>query len=138
MTDHRLQPATFAHERLHIDRMVADVLIIDEDGDEVEVEVPFVWTVCPTCDGRGKHVNPSVDAGGLSADDFAQDPDFRESYFSGGYDVACYGCKGRTTVPEIDTDRASADIVGAIHEAEMADAEYRAEVAAERRHLYGF
>ena len=50
------------------------------------------WIICPACHGDGRHVNPSIDAGGISGDDFAQDPDFAEAYFSGVYDQACRVC----------------------------------------------
>ena len=37
---------------------------------------------CYRCDGSRTMVNPSIDAGGLSRDDF-DDPDFEEAYFGG-------------------------------------------------------
>ena len=43
---------------------------------------------------EGTMVNPSIDAGGLSYDDFYGDPDFEEDYFSGRYDVQCSACHG--------------------------------------------
>ena len=52
------------------------------------------WMICPICDGDGTHVNPAIDAHGLTAEDFAEDPDFMEDYFSGMYDVRCKNCKG--------------------------------------------
>lgn len=59
------------------------------------------FEVCDTCSGSGKTVNPSIDAGGLSQEDFDEDPDFAESYFSGNYDIVCAGCKGEKVVPHI-------------------------------------
>jgi hypothetical protein len=52
------------------------------------------WVICTLCHGDGKHVNPSIDAGGISAEDFADDPDFAESYMRGDYDVPCNRCGG--------------------------------------------
>ncbi len=52
------------------------------------------WKICSMCEGEGKYVNPSIDAGGLSAEDFAEDPDFMEDYFSGVFDVRCSECRG--------------------------------------------
>ena len=63
----------------------------------------FHWDVCPTCKGNGKHVNPSIDASGLTSEDFNDDPDFAEDYRSGMYDVTCYECHGKRVVP-IDDD----------------------------------
>jgi hypothetical protein len=82
-------------------RMLAGVMDEDGDGEEL-LKVPFHFGVCETCDGRGSHVNPSIDSGGLSADDFAEDPDFAESYFRGAYDVTCYTCDGRRVTPILD------------------------------------
>lgn len=58
------------------------------------------FAVCPTCEGRGSHVNPSIDSQGLSAEDFAEDPDFEEAYFSGAYDMPCSECHGQRVVPK--------------------------------------
>lgn len=56
------------------------------------------WIICPTCNGEGKYVNPNIDSNGLSAEDFADDPDFAESYFKGDYDVSCRTCGGRGSI----------------------------------------
>jgi hypothetical protein len=52
------------------------------------------WIICTLCGGDGSHVNPSIDAHGLSAEDFADDPDFAEAYMRGDYDVSCRRCGG--------------------------------------------
>jgi hypothetical protein len=58
------------------------------------------YIVCSTCDGRGSHVNPSIDSEGLTASDFEEaGEDFREEYCSGRYDVPCYECGGQRVVP---------------------------------------
>ena len=62
-------------------------------------EGPFEWVVCDLCDGRRTVVNPSIDASGLSAEDFAEDPDFAEQYMSGAFDIPCPRCGGRSTIP---------------------------------------
>jgi len=56
------------------------------------------YIVCPTCEGEGKTVNPNIDAHGLSAEDFREDPDFAEDYLSGLYDVTCRACHGKRVV----------------------------------------
>jgi hypothetical protein len=50
------------------------------------------FIICTVCNGKGKHVNPSIDASGLTHEDFAEDPDFAEDYMSGMYDVGCTKC----------------------------------------------
>ncbi len=67
------------------------------------IQLPIKRIVCPRCNGEGKHVNPSIDGHGLTAEDL-QDDDFRESYFSGVYDVRCEECKGNNVIDEIDHD----------------------------------
>ena len=66
---------------------------------------PFEWIVCNLCQGKGKVVNPSIDASGLTAEDFHEDPDLAEDYRSGVYDIPCARCGGRTTIPSPDADQ---------------------------------
>ena len=70
----------------------------------VGVELPKKKIVCPTCGGEGKHVNPSIDAHGLSREDFDEDPDFARDYMSGVYDVPCYECRGNNVVDVLDEE----------------------------------
>ena len=69
---------------------------------------PAKFEVCGTCDGRGTHVNPSIDAGGITQQEFDDDPQFRADYFGGAYDVKCAECHGQRVKPEIDTVRVAA------------------------------
>jgi hypothetical protein len=78
----------------------------DEDS-ETEHTIVLKWVVCVTCDGSGKHVNPSIDANGLTQRDFDEDPEFLDEYMRGSYDVDCYECKGRTTILAIDLESSS-------------------------------
>jgi hypothetical protein len=78
-----------------------------DTGDVRNYTIPFHWAVCDVCGGRGTHVNPSIDAGGIGDDDeFWMDDVDEETgesrYFSGAYDVPCYTCGGRTTVPSAE------------------------------------
>jgi hypothetical protein len=88
------------------DRKTITYCDIPHDDEELTLTFPAKPVVCPTCDGRGKHVNPSIDAGGLSRDDFDDDPDFFEQYRSGMFDVPCFECKGKNVVLEIDEEKA--------------------------------
>lgn len=76
----------------------------DESG---VVHIPAKYEVCPTCEGKGKHVHPGVDSHGLTAEDFAEDPDLVENYISGMYDVPCAECRGERVVPVVDETRAT-------------------------------
>lgn len=113
---------------------VLDHTCYEDDPDLTHVyEIACKWEVCPTCDGKGRHVSPSIDCNGLTQEDFDEDPYFEEEYFAGTYDVVCNHCKGRTTVPVPDEDRADPEALKAYydHLRDMADME--AEYAAERR-----
>lgn len=71
--------------RLDEHRMVLVCL----EGDEAEFEVPAVYQVCETCDGKGSHVNPSIDAHGITAEEWSEewDDESRQGYLAGDYDV---------------------------------------------------
>lgn len=104
-----------------------------KDGSMEEIVLPTKKEVCPTCHGTGKHVNPSIDCNGLSAEDFAEDPDFREDYMRGTYDVTCYECGGNNVVDAVDWDRMTEAQTKAYEEQENEEAEYQAMCRAERR-----
>ncbi len=86
----------------------------EETGKPVVYVVPITREVCPTCDGKGSHVNPSIDASGIGGDDEFWDDDYSDDYddedgnpggskyLNGFYDVTCYTCKGKNVVPTID------------------------------------
>lgn len=115
------------------DQMTGTIDLEDDDGEEESISVALKYEVCPTCEGKGKHVNPSIDCDGLTAEDFAEDPDFREEYMSGRYDVACYGCKGKNVVHELDRDNIAAELLARIDSMLDDRARYEWESAAERR-----
>lgn len=62
------------------------------------------WQICPACHGNGSHVNPAIDAGGISAADFADDPDFADAYMSGLYDQPCGKCNGSGKITDAQAD----------------------------------
>jgi hypothetical protein len=118
------------------EKMVMVVEVEDlETGEESTVEVPAEYEVCGLCNGKGKHVNPSIDAHGLSSEDFAEDPDFAEEYFSGFYDISCNECGGRRVVltPRDDLNKEQQDAIDHMYDVQEIDREFRAEVEAERR-----
>lgn len=82
--------------------------IWNPEGEEVETDFPAKFDVCGTCEGRGSHVNPSIDRNGITEEEFNEDPDFRESYFSGAYDMQCVECKGLRVVPVVNLEACDA------------------------------
>ena len=77
------------------------------EPNDIPNEYPTKWEVCPICNGKGTHVNPSIDCGGLTYEDFQDDSDFLDDYMSGTYDQTCNKCNGRTTIKVVDWDRMS-------------------------------
>ena len=112
-------------------------VVIDDDTEEEggysEIDLPTRKAVCPTCKGRGKHANPSIDSNGLTAEDFAQDPELREDYLSGRYDVPCYECGGANVVDELDEDRIDPKTLELYYTQKHEDDDFRAMQASERR-----
>ena len=41
--------------------MTGTIDLEDDDGEEEGVTVALKYEVCSTCEGKGKHVNPSID-----------------------------------------------------------------------------
>lgn len=111
-------------------RTMTGVVVIDDE----EHTIGMHFEVCDLCGGRGSHTNPSIDAGGLTGEDMADwDDEDRERYFGGGYDVACYECKGARVVPAPRArDDAERAILAKIEEFEREAAEDAALRAAER------
>lgn len=109
-TAQAIEGLNWSHDHRNCERAEAPVLYLDDD---TEMELPTRWAVCPVCNGAGTHVNPSIDCGGLSAEDFDEDPDFAEDYMAGAYNVPCNRCGGRTTVPEVDVSSLSPELAAA-------------------------
>lgn len=105
--------------RIQFDESLVELLIEEEaqgaDWDGI-LEVPFKYDVCPLCEGRGTHTNPSIDCGGLSVEDFAEDPDFAEEYLGGKYDVPCYECHGKRVVPVVELPPAVQKVLDGWHQ----------------------
>jgi hypothetical protein len=106
----RAEFASSIYENFNEREMTAEVLLSVDRADSGDYEelvvVPVVFTVCPTCDGKGKYTNPSIDEQGISEEEFERDPEFRKSYFSGRYDIPCEACKGKRVVLALDESRA--------------------------------
>lgn len=101
-------------------------------GREFEISLPAKFVVCGRCDGKGAHVNPSIDGNGLTREDFDEDPDFAESYFAGDYDVTCDTCHGERVVAEVEPERFTRRqrILWEAHQ--KAEQEYQRDYASER------
>ena len=122
-------------EREHLDRILEELGIRSHEAASGAyalfcIEVKTRYTLCDCCRGSGKVVNPSIDAGGLTYEDFYDDPDFEHDYFSGRYDVTCPECDGLRVIAVPDFP---AWLQALIDDYDRSDAEYVAERAAELR-----
>lgn len=99
--DSCLENLNFARDPRSCEQVKAPIVHLDDGS---EVELPMKWALCHVCDGKGTHVNPSIDAGGLGQVDFYNDPQFAIDYKNGVYDIQCNACGGRTTIPVVDWD----------------------------------
>lgn len=116
--------------------MNVTIKLHDRNGKEIECLLPGKYEVCWRCEGEGKHTKPSIDGNGLTAEDFYEDPDFSEAYFSGRYDVICSECQGNRVIPVADPSRctyAEKRLLVSERIWQREEAEYRALVRAEMR-----
>ncbi len=70
----------------------------------VTVALPAKRIVCDRCNGTGVH-DPSAFSNGFTGEEMDQDPDFKEAYFSGRYDVTCEECNGNRVVDVVDDEQ---------------------------------
>lgn len=113
--------------------MTPEVKIMKAVEEEFGKKFKVKREVCPRCDGTGTIVNPAIDGNGLSAEDFAEDPDFKEQYLSGFYDVRCPDCDGRNVVEVIDLKNSDPELVEEYDKWLKSHYETEAIYAAERR-----
>lgn len=132
--DRRDYPPNAIFDRIDIRRMRG----FAEDDEGNELEFPLKLEVCGTCDGKGTHVNPSIDSHGIGAEEWAEDwdEDEREGYMNGRYDVQCSECNGERVVPVLDEDRATEAQRKFIEDKQRADYTARTERASEARYGY--
>ena len=131
-TNAYIERLNWANDRRNTGDMTKPVMLVISG---VEQELPTNWVVCPVCDGKGTTVNPSIDCGGLTADDFYEDECFAEDYLSGTFDIPCNACGGRTTVRQVDESRLNPVQLAAWKMHQKDEEEYRALCRSE--YIYG-
>lgn len=61
-------------------------------GDDEEIELPFKWQICSSCDGHGKS---SAYLGAYTSSEMDEaGPEFFDDYMAGRYDRPCEHCEG--------------------------------------------
>lgn len=106
----------------------ADVLT--KRGNSFEVELPSKRIVCDECGGEGTELRGSL-KGHVVSDESLSDPDFRQSYFGGDYDVPCSCCEGKRVIDVVDEENLTPKMADrywrAVEDKRRSDAEYAAE-----------
>jgi hypothetical protein len=101
------------------------------DDEDRPVRLPTRWVVCPECRGKGTSTRY---LGAFTGDEMAElGPEFADDYARGLYDRECGTCFGRTTVEAVDEDLLTDEQRRLFDAHARAEAELRAEEAAERR-----
>jgi hypothetical protein len=114
---------------------MSDCYLEFEDYDGNKHKIPAVFGVCDRCRGTGVHDHPAF-SNGISQEQFDEDPEFKEDYMAGKYDVRCSECKGQRVVPVVNPDTLSApdkELYELYLQMQRDEAQSRAEVEAERR-----
>ena len=98
--------------------------------------MPSDIVVCPRCNGRGRHVNPSIDGDGFTGEEWAEmDEDFKESYWNGNFDVICSVCNGMRITAKIATDQLNAEQWEMLYEQERNEADMEQMKATHRQEI---
>lgn len=95
----------------------------------------YIWTICDRCEGHGTVDHPAF-SNGITSSEWAEwEPEERQNYFNGAYDVPCDSCNGSGKVKAPDVARMSfaekRELVLQLREARE-EAEYRRMCAYER------
>lgn len=117
----------------------------NDEGDEIELELPSKKEVCYECDGEGFVLIDGLRHEAFTMEEFEEafdDDEDRQAYFTRGskYDQQCPQCKGQNVVDVVDEQYIPEELKAQYkeyqayrEEQDQADAEYDAMCAAERR-----
>lgn len=125
--------------------MVLNFRFYDDEGDEIEGELPAKHEVCGRCEGHGAHLRPAIGEYAYTREEFDEafdDDESREQYFKRGgiYDVVCEDCQGRNVVLVVDEKACRTDEQKALlkqyEKSVREEADFERECAHERRMGY--
>lgn len=107
--------------------------------EEQMITLPAKFIVCDVCNGKGSHVNPAIDAHGITQEEYSTwSHEEKDDYFNGGYDVPCMTCHGRRVVPVIDEANIKDDQKELLHAVRQCEKEEREfENACRRERMMG-
>lgn len=111
-----------------------------QDSEDNYFRLKAKYEVCPTCRGKGTHVNRNIDGNGITQEEMYElGDDFFEDYMAGVYDVICEECNGKRVVlvPDEDKDNNREEILDIFYrEAEAVYDSYADERAEQRYFSY--
>jgi RecJ-like exonuclease len=118
------------------------VITYDDEGNDIEYELPAMRVVCDDCDGEGYVLRDGMryHAYTMEEFDYEFDEEMKSEYFKRGgiYDVVCPTCKGKNVVDVVDREACErnpeyAKILNELDDLEEDRRMMEAEYAAERR-----
>jgi RecJ-like exonuclease len=118
------------------------VITYDDEGNDIEHELPAMRVVCDDCDGEGYVLRDGMryHAYTMEEFDYEFDEEMKSEYFKRGgiYDVVCPTCKGKNVVDVVDREACErnpeyAKILNELDDLEEDRRMMEAEYAAERR-----
>ena len=113
-------------------RLIRGLPVVFLSGDSMPSDI----VVCSRCNGRGRHVNPSIDGDGFTGEEWAEmDEDFKESYWNGHFDVVCSVCNGLRITAKIATDRLNAEQWELLYEQERNEADMADMIATQKAEI---
>jgi hypothetical protein len=113
-------------------------IINEETEKEITLVVDAEYIVCPTCRGTGTHFRRDLNESHML--EILEEEGDEQDYFDGHYDQKCDECHGRNVVMEVNWDlfnQKYPEYAKMIEEYENDLYAHQAEVAEERRYLYG-
>lgn len=126
---------TYPQER-KITGQYLTVLECKSEGEEYyHILCPAKRVICHGCDGDGTELRGGLKGAAFSQEEMDEDPDFRESYFGGDFDVACSVCNGEKIILEHEEKGLPDNIMADFERADRERREHEAEVAAHARNL---
>lgn len=76
----------------------------NEEGEEVQLQLPAKWELCDQCEGEGRCLMAGLRGVAFTQEEFAESfsDDEADAYFGGGYDTDCEACgaSGKIRVPD--------------------------------------
>jgi hypothetical protein len=112
-----------------------------KSGRTLTRNLPAQFVVCDECRGKGSHLVEGMRGAVYTWRDFEEDPDFRNDYFGGAYDVPCETCHGErlVTVPEREAlTRSEARFLDMVERVQFEREREEAYLEAERRAEMGW